>query len=108
MKCLRCDAEMEFSKKITLRNVGEITSLLGALDANPVGEPIPVDLYCCPNCRKIEFFAPKDPVPTILCPHCGKEVTITSKGDDKDICPLCGKNFYEKVPGRNYIRPKNF
>ena len=96
LKCLRCAARMTFMKreKIQLGQSGAIFGdwpniLAGALDT---------EIYCCPQCGKLEFFLPQqhlaeeeeevefqpvdvdqnivgvstDGVPQIKCPRCGR------------------------------------
>ena len=131
MKCLRCDCELRRMILRTRANFTDDSSFWAGLRTeildddtvyltNPPVEPLDfgvqvhsgLDAYVCPQCGHVELVAarldtlfPEKPALRI-CPHCGKEVTATE--DAPDICPSCGRNFHEPIPGRKYIRPKNF
>lgn len=108
MKCICCDVEMEFSKKVTLRNFPDHMALIDAIGANAYGEPILLNMYCCPQCKKVEFFHRGEEIKdrSVICPHCSEEILIRVGSDT--VCPSCGKDIYEKVAGRKYFRPDNF
>lgn len=94
MKCLRCNTEMKFlvQEKIQLGQtgwiLGDVSNLLaGALD---------VEIYVCPECRKLEFFTPdtsliEDALPQKKCPECGRMHDF-----DYPKCPYCKHNYYEE------------
>ena len=98
LKCLRCGAAMDgpMREKIQLGEQGFLSDhwahlLAGALE---------VDIFTCPNCRKVEFFAPgggsgedtdPDALPQKECPGCGLSIDF-----DYPKCPCCGYDFYAK------------
>ena len=74
-----------------------------------------LDAWVCPRCGHVELvashletlFPPERPEEKI-CPNCGKTVQVEKDSPQANLCPCCGKDFYEKIPGKTYIRPKNF
>ncbi|MBQ3184109.1 MAG: hypothetical protein IJB57_10655 [Clostridia bacterium] len=93
LKCLRCGEQMHFlaQENIQLGKtgwvLGDIPNLLaGALD---------VDIFICPACHKLEFYASDnevgdDDLPKKTCPVCG-----TVHDFDYPQCPKCKHNYYE-------------
>ena len=75
LKCLRCDADMEFSgrEQVQLGEERGYTGLLAVMTA----ESLQVDIYKCPGCGKIEFFQPRaretvrQPKTNWTCSQCG-------------------------------------
>ena len=121
IKCLRCAAPMEFLKRESIQ-LGEHTYFLGDLShllsgalallypeqygcAVSLSGALDVDIYICPECRKVEFFLcePAEYMDTGMrlsevvrsktaCPHCGKEYDVRL-----DACPACGRRPNEKT-----------
>lgn len=92
MNCLRCDAEMKFLAKERLQ-LGKTGWVLGDLP-NLIAGALAVNIYVCPTCRKLEFFAAedipaKDAVPQRTCPVCG-----TVHDFDYPKCPKCRYDYY--------------
>lgn len=86
MGCLRCQTPMRYLKteKLQFGQTGWITGdlpnlLAGAMEA---------DIYCCPNCGKIELYRPETAsefqIAQTECPHCGMLHDI-----DDPKCPFC-------------------
>ena len=94
MDCLRCGVQMQYIKRerIQLGKAGWILNDLphlihGALD---------VDIWCCPDCGKLEFFRADDEtrddeMPQKRCPSCGKLHDV-----DWPKCPFCKHDYYGK------------
>ena len=102
LRCLRCDTEMLFAKREDIQ-LGKQSFwhdwnhlLHGSLD---------VDIYVCPKCGRIEFFAPGAALDSIRtqtqaakheakpgetvakkCAECGRIVSKAEK-----YCPVCGE-----------------
>lgn len=90
--CLRCGGEMACigQEKIQLGKFGWIT---GSWD-NLLSGALAVDIYCCRNCKKMEFYAVEPPeeeatIAQVPCPHCGERHDM-----DDAKCPHCGKRLY--------------
>ena len=103
IKCLRCAAPMELLKRESIQ-LGEHTYFLGDL-SHLLSGALDVDIYICPECRKVEFFLcePAEYMDTGMrlsevvrsktaCPHCGKEYDVRL-----DACPACGRRPNEKT-----------
>ena len=75
LKCLRCDADMEYSGREQFQ-LGEERGYTGLL-AVMTAESLQVDIYKCPDCGKIEFFQPRaretvrQPKTNWTCSQCG-------------------------------------
>lgn len=87
MKCLRCGAEMQFLTKEQLQ-LGKTGWVLGDLP-NLLSGALTVNIYVCPDCRKLEFyyFSEDDfeeSLPKKTCPSCG-----TVHDFDYPKCPKC-------------------
>lgn len=109
MKCIRCDTEMRFHSRINVKSPSQYSGFYFEIDPKPVSlSKFSIDLYICPNCQKTEFFMVEEPpsVSTILCPHCQNTVSIITA--ESTQCPICGKDIYEPVKNRTYIKPKGF
>ena len=95
LDCLRCGTEMKgpVQKKIQLGEQG----LLSNHWAHVMAGALLVDIYTCPQCGKLEFFAPRqepDPeseIPQIECPGCGLNIDF-----DYPKCPCCGYDLTAK------------
>ena len=78
------------SEKIQLGKTGWITGGLG----NILAGAIMVDIYCCHECGKLEFFRHEktwfdDTPPQKTCPNCGREHDF-----DYPKCPFCSYDYY--------------
>lgn len=75
-KCLRCGADMEFSGRQQFQ-LGEESYFSGIM-AVMTADSMKMDIYTCPSCGKIEFFAPhskpRSPAPSTNwnCSNCGE------------------------------------
>ena len=96
--CLRCGTEMRFMMRERLQ-LGQTGWLLGDL-SNLLSGSLKVDVYCCPDCGKMEFFKADDNEPgydeaedriaQVRCPKCG-----TVHDMDYPKCPKCKYNYEE-------------
>lgn len=91
-KCIRCGGEMTHlgSEKLQL---GQYGIFLGAW-SNLASGALSVDIYCCKNCKKLEFYAMEPPeeetgIAQAPCPHCGMLHEL-----DDPKCPHCGTRLY--------------
>ena len=86
--CLRCGKPMQYALSENLQ-LGKTSFLLGDWP-NLIAGAIFVEIYCCPACGKLEFFAAESKehtqsgVPQVTCPHCGR-----SHDFDYPSCPYC-------------------
>ena len=92
MICLRCHTEMKFYSKEQLQ-LGKTGWVLGDLP-NLVAGALLVNIYVCPSCHKLEFFAVNesstdDLLPQRTCPACG-----TKHDFDYPKCPKCKHDYY--------------
>ena len=92
MNCLRCNTEMKFLAKENLQ-LGKTGWLLGDLP-NLVAGALAVDIFVCPTCRKLEFFATEntateDSLAKKTCPACGAVHDF-----DYPKCPKCKYDYY--------------
>jgi len=96
MKCLRCEGEMKFvtNEKIQL---GKMGLLLGDLP-HLVSGALPVKIYACKKCGKIELFdagdileSAEEELPQKTCPRCGDRHDF-----DYPKCPACGFDYFGK------------
>lgn len=92
--CLRCGETMEFLVREQLQ-LGKTGWLLGDLP-NLLAGALEVNIYVCPVCRKLEFYAAEgdaeeeeDGLPKRTCPACG-----TVHDFDYPRCPGCGHDYY--------------
>ena len=97
LACLRCGAGMRFVMRERLQ-LGQTGWLLGDLP-NLLSGSLAVDIYCCPDCGKIEFFRTaesehdnesEDRIAQKKCPECGGIHDI-----DYPKCPYCKHNYEE-------------
>ena len=87
--CLRCGVEMNRIKTEKIQ-FGQAGWILGDLP-NLIAGSMEVDIYCCPNCRKVEFFlsnGDEEGLPQKKCPNCGKEHDF-----DYPKCPFCKYDY---------------
>ena len=89
--CIRCNTEMNFFAKEQIQ-LGKTGWILGDLP-NLIAGAIEVDIYICPKCQKLEFYAtenalPEEPLPQKKCPECGAVHDF-----DYPKCPNC-KHVY--------------
>jgi len=91
--CLRCGGVMTHIGQEKLQ-LGQYRWLIGALDHLFSGA-LTVDIYCCKDCKKLEFYAVEPPqeeedgIAKGPCPHCGELHEL-----DDAKCPHCGKRLY--------------
>jgi len=88
-RCLRCGGEMGFAdtEDIQLGRAG----FLAGIWPNLLAGSMRVDVYCCKDCGKLEFFAAdEDPsaLPQTACPICGRRHDF-----DCPRCPFCGHEY---------------
>ena len=92
MNCLRCNAEIKFLSKEKLQ-LGKTGWLLGDLP-NLVAGALEVDIYRCPACKRLEFFATDESEENDLsqrtCPSCGAVHDF-----DYPKCPKCKHDYYQ-------------
>ena len=92
LRCLRCGVTMNhaFTENIQL---GKTSFLLGDWP-NIIAGAMFVEVYCCPSCGKLEFFAAEDGnhsqsgIPQVTCPHCGHTHDF-----DYPSCPFCKHQY---------------
>ncbi len=89
--CTHCSAAMRFVTRERLQ-LGKTGWILGDLP-NLIAGALEVDIYLCPECRKLEFFAAEDvaaedELPQRKCPACGTEHDF-----DYPRCPKCGHGY---------------
>lgn len=90
--CLRCGLPMKYLKRDNI-HMGK-SSWFGKDVANRDEDAIPVDMYVCRHCGKIEFFQPEgappqeDCIAQVRCPDCGQ-------AHDMDLpkCPFCKRRY---------------
>ena len=92
IKCLRCGEPLHFLSHERLQ-LGKTGWVLGDLP-NLLAGALTVDIYVCPKCRKLEFYAAegeeqKDASPKKTCPVCG-----TVHDFDYPKCPKCKNDYY--------------
>lgn len=94
MNCLRCNKQMKFLAKEHLQ-LGQTGWILGDIP-NLIAGALKVDIYVCPECRKLEFFAAndktdEDSLPQNVCPACGAVHDF-----DYPRCPKCKYDYQAK------------
>ena len=83
--CIRCNSEMKHLRTEKLQ-LGQTGWIFGDLP-NLLAGAMEVDIYICPECRKLEFFLAddkEDVLPQKQCPKCGKMHDF-----DYPKCPYC-------------------
>ena len=92
ISCLRCGKRMKHIGREKLQ-LGQAGWILGDLP-NLLAGAIEVDIYRCPDCKKLEFFAAEmeeeEELPQKQCPQCGKLHDF-----DYPKCPYCKHNYNE-------------
>lgn len=91
LSCLRCGEQMQFLTRENIQ-LGKTGWILGDLP-NLFAGALQTDIYFCPNCRKLEFYAADETVageelPKKTCPTCG-----TVHDFDYPKCPKCGHSY---------------
>ena len=95
LNCLRCGTPMEDLGEQQLQ-LGKTGWLLGDL-SNLLAGALPVRIFRCPRCGKLELFSGDvDPahygrereIPRKNCPICSAELD-----EDCPVCPICGFRF---------------
>lgn len=85
ISCLRCGHGMNHIKTEKLQ-LGQTGWVLGDLP-NLLAGAMEVEIYSCPNCKKLEFFladATEEGLPQKQCPKCGMLHDF-----DYPSCPFC-------------------
>ena len=89
--CLRCGEQMQFLAHERLQ-LGKTGWVLGDLP-NLLAGALEVNIFVCPHCLKLEFFAAEQEVsaelPKKTCPVCG-----TAHDFDFPKCPNCKHDYY--------------
>lgn len=93
MKCLRCETEMNCigTEKLQL---GQTGWFFGDLP-NLLAGALPVRIYLCGKCGKMEFFSAPEQMeetqefPKRVCPQCGSQHDF-----DDPKCPFCKFDYY--------------
>lgn len=88
--CGNCGSEMKFLKQEKVQ-LGQTGWILGDL-LNLVAGALNVEIWCCPKCRKLDFYLPEPEeelngggIAQITCPNCGVKHDM-----DDPKCPCCG------------------
>jgi hypothetical protein len=104
IKCLNCGTQMNFLRKLNLRNnVFQVPSIIPIVGIEAGEKSLIVDIFICFKCGKIDFYGPDEtdetsqlkivygttiPKGTMLkCNKCGKPIIAGSKK-----CPFCGED----------------
>ena len=85
LNCLRCGRQMRYIGREKLQ-LGQTGWVLGDLP-NLFAGAMSVDIYTCPECRKMEFYLAdeiEEELPQKQCPNCGKKHDF-----DYPKCPFC-------------------
>ena len=90
--CLRCGQKMRYFGTEKLQ-FGQTSWIFGDLP-NLLAGAMEVDVYCCSDCKKLEFFLAEenemeDELPQKQCPNCGRMHDF-----DYPKCPFCKHNYY--------------
>lgn len=90
--CLRCGQKMRYFGTEKLQ-FGQTSWIFGDLP-NLLAGAMEVDVYCCSECRKLEFFLAEEnemeeELPQKQCPNCGRMHDF-----DYHKCPFCKHNYY--------------
>ena len=92
--CLRCGGKMVHIGQEKLQ-LGQYGVPFGHWDQLFSGA-LEVDIYCCRDCKKLEFYAveapeeEEDSIAQVPCPYCGQ---LHEMDDPK--CPYCRKRLLE-------------
>ena len=88
LNCLRCGNEMKYIKSEAIQ-LGQYGLILGDI-SNLIAGGLPVDIFTCNECHKVEFFeAVEDQLEQTKCPSCGKTHDF-----DYPKCPFCKYDYY--------------
>ena len=95
LNCLRCGGEMKHLKQEYIQ-LGKTGWIFGDWP-NLIAGALPVEIWCCPDCGKIDFYqgeaeaiitdteSEEGHIAQITCPACGVEHDL-----DDPKCPYCG------------------
>jgi len=92
--CLRCGGKMGYVGQERLQ-LGKFNWLFGGLD-NLISGALAVDVYCCQQCKRFEFYAVEaqeecgSGIAQVPCPGCGQPHEL-----DDARCPHCGRRLLE-------------
>ena len=91
LTCPRCEAPMQFLTRERIQ-LGKTGWILGDLP-NLFAGALETEIFVCPECRKLEFYAAEGEVggeslPTKTCPACG-----TVHDFDYPQCPKCKHSY---------------
>lgn len=90
LNCLRCGNSMRYIKSEKIQ-LGQSGLILGDIP-NYIAGALPVDIYKCNECCKIEFFQmEEDQIEQAECPNCRKIHDI-----DYPKCPFCKYDYYDE------------
>lgn len=86
--CANCGSAMQFIKREDVQ-LGQTGFLLGVWP-NLMAGALDVEIWCCPTCRKLDFFLAdvpeeEDRMAQTICQECG-----TAHDLDDPKCPRCG------------------
>ena len=89
--CLRCGYRMNHIRREKIQ-LGQTGWILGDIP-NLLAGAMEVDIFSCPQCRKLEFFSASpdeqlDELPQKQCPKCGKLHDF-----DYPKCPFCKYDY---------------
>lgn len=97
LNCLRCSEKMRYFARERIQ-LGKTGWVLGDLP-NLLAGALEVDIFYCPGCGKLEFYATDDSesnherlvneLPQRTCPNCG-----TVHDFDYPKCPKCKHDYY--------------
>ena len=95
LDCLRCGKPLAYIKREKLQ-LGQTGWFLGDWP-NLIAGALEVDIYTCPSCGKIEFYAAGDQpaeegngMPRVKCPYCGHLHDM-----DDSRCPYCNQRLMD-------------
>lgn len=89
MLCSRCETPMQFLAREQIQ-LGKTGWILGDLP-NLFAGALHAEIFICPNCRKLEFYAAEvigEELPKKNCPVCG-----TVHDFDYPQCPKCKHTY---------------
>lgn len=94
LTCPACGDELQFFTRERIQ-LGKTGWILGDLP-NLIAGALPVDIYVCPSCRKLELYMAEgeaigadEELPKRTCPNCG-----TVHDFDAPKCPKCRYDYY--------------
>lgn len=92
--CLQCGGKMGYLGQERLQK-GKFSFFFGAWD-NLFSGALAVDIYCCHQCRRFEFYAVEaqeeygNGIAQVPCPGCGQPHDL-----DDAKCPHCGRRLLD-------------